>query len=133
MSVILGISAFYHDSAAALVVDGVVVAAAQEERFTRKKHDSNFPHQAIAFCLAQAGREIEDLDHVRVCDCSICAKRYSSFSIFSSASSSEMRSRDIKIPLYRTFNYKHICDPVGFKFFKNFQGIGTPIYVFLSP
>lgn len=64
MSVILGISAFYHDSAAALVVDGVVVAAAQEERFTRKKHDSNFPHQAIAFCLAQAGREIEDLDHV---------------------------------------------------------------------
>jgi carbamoyltransferase len=64
MSVILGISAFYHDSAAALVVDGVVVAAAQEERFTRKKHESGFPHQAIAFCLAQAGREIEELDHV---------------------------------------------------------------------
>jgi len=64
MSVILGISAFYHDSAAALVIDGVVVAAAQEERFTRKKHDSNFPRQAIAFCLAQAGREIEELDHV---------------------------------------------------------------------
>ena len=64
MSVILGISAFYHDSAAALVVDGVVIAAAQEERFTRKKHESNFPHHAIAFCLAQAGCEIEELDHV---------------------------------------------------------------------
>jgi carbamoyltransferase len=64
MSLILGISAFYHDSAAALVIDGVVVAAAQEERFTRKKHESNFPRQAIAFCLAQAGREIEELDHV---------------------------------------------------------------------
>ena len=64
MSVILGISAFYHDSAAALVVDGVVVAAAQEERFTRKKHESNFPQQAIEFCLAWAGLEIEELDHV---------------------------------------------------------------------
>ncbi len=52
---ILGISAFYHDSAAALVEDGRIVAAAQEERFTRKKHDPSFPHHAIAYCLAEAG------------------------------------------------------------------------------
>ena len=55
MTAILGISAFYHDSAAALVVDGEVVAAAQEERFTRKKHDEGFPQQAIDFCLREAG------------------------------------------------------------------------------
>ena len=48
---ILGISAFYHDSAAALVVDGELVAAAQEERFTRKKHDAGFPERAIAYCM----------------------------------------------------------------------------------
>ena len=52
---ILGISAFYHDSAAALIADGKVVAAAQEERFTRKKHDYRFPQHAIDYCLAQAG------------------------------------------------------------------------------
>src|SRR5271154_3970063 len=52
---ILGISAFYHDSAAALVDDGRIVAAAQEERFTRRKHDAAFPHNAIAYCLAEAG------------------------------------------------------------------------------
>jgi len=52
---ILGISAFYHDSAAALISDGEIVAAAQEERFTRKKHDSGFPRQAVDFCLRQAG------------------------------------------------------------------------------
>jgi carbamoyltransferase len=54
MTAILGISAFYHDSAAALVVDGEVVAAAQEERFTRKKHDEGFPQQAIDYCLREA-------------------------------------------------------------------------------
>ena len=52
---ILGLSCFYHDSAAALIKDGVIVAAAQEERFTRIRHDSAFPTQAIAFCLAEAG------------------------------------------------------------------------------
>src|SRR5579871_3276414 len=52
---ILGISAFYHDSAAALVVDGEIVAAAQEERFSRKKHDSRFPREAVSYCLRQAG------------------------------------------------------------------------------
>src|SRR5882724_2988091 len=61
---ILGISAFYHDSAAALVRDGDILAAAQEERFTRKKHDSRFPINAVEFCLAQAGTRLSDLDYV---------------------------------------------------------------------
>ena len=61
---ILGISAFYHDSAAALVRDGGIVAAAQEERFTRKKHDESFPDNAVRFCLAEAGIEASDLDAV---------------------------------------------------------------------
>ncbi len=61
---ILGVSAFYHDSAAALVVDGKIVAAAQEERFTRKKHDEAFPVKAAEFCLAEAGIRNEDLDFV---------------------------------------------------------------------
>ena len=61
---ILGISAFYHDSAAALVRDGEVIAAAQEERFTRIKHDANFPSKAIAYCLAEEGISLKDLDHV---------------------------------------------------------------------
>ncbi len=58
---ILGISCFYHDSAAALVRDGKIVAAAQEERFTRKKHDSAFPTHAIRYCLAEAGIGVKDL------------------------------------------------------------------------
>jgi len=61
---ILGISAFYHDSAAALVRDGQIIAAAQEERFTRKKHDAAFPANAIAYCLEEAGISLSDLDHV---------------------------------------------------------------------
>ncbi len=61
---ILGISALYHDSAAALIVDGRIVAAAQEERFTRRKHDAAFPHNAIASCLAEAGVSADELDHV---------------------------------------------------------------------
>ena len=64
MTAILGISAFYHDSAAALVVDGKIVAAAQEERFTRKKHDQNFPKNAVNYCLKEAGIQPEDLDYV---------------------------------------------------------------------
>jgi len=63
MTAILGISAFYHDSAAAIVVDGRIVAAAQEERFTRIKHDSRFPVQAIQYCLREAGLEAEQLDY----------------------------------------------------------------------
>jgi carbamoyltransferase len=61
---ILGISAFYHDSAAALVDTGRIVAAAQEERFTRKKHDARFPTRAIEYCLREGGITIDQLDHV---------------------------------------------------------------------
>jgi carbamoyltransferase len=53
---ILGVSAYYHDSAAALVVDGNIVAAAQEERFTRRKHDAGFPRHAVRYCLAAGSR-----------------------------------------------------------------------------
>src|SRR5260370_9956213 len=59
---ILGISAFYHDSAAALIVGGDIVAAAQEERFTRVKHDASFPHGAVAACLGEAGIGLGDVD-----------------------------------------------------------------------
>ncbi len=61
---ILGISAYYHDSAAALIRDGEIVAAAQEERFTRKKHDASFPAEAISYCLADAGTTIPQLDYI---------------------------------------------------------------------
>ncbi|MBN2565532.1 MAG: hypothetical protein JXB46_07455, partial [Candidatus Eisenbacteria bacterium] len=61
---ILGVSAFYHDSAAALVSDGEIVAAAQEERFTRKKHDLSYPANAIAYCLLEAGIKASELDYV---------------------------------------------------------------------
>ncbi|MEL7049850.1 MAG: carbamoyltransferase N-terminal domain-containing protein, partial [Pseudomonadota bacterium] len=61
---ILGISAYYHDSAAALLVDGSVVAAAQEERFSRVKHDAAFPKHAIAYCLKEAGLTLDDVDHI---------------------------------------------------------------------
>jgi carbamoyltransferase len=65
---ILGISAFYHDSAATLVEDGRIVAAAQEERFTRKKYDSRYPRNAIAYCLAEAGIGLGEVDHVAFYD-----------------------------------------------------------------
>ena len=68
MTAILGISAFYHDSAAALVVDGEIVAAAQEERFTRKKHDHRFPQAAIDYCLQAAGISAADLEYVTFYD-----------------------------------------------------------------
>lgn len=61
---ILGISSYYHDSAAALIVDGNIVAAAQEERFSRKKHDPGFPRLAIEYCLEEAGIVLEDIDYV---------------------------------------------------------------------
>ena len=61
---ILGISAFYHDSAAALIVDGRIVAAAQEERFTRKKHDPNYPRNAVGYCLREGGLSPADIDFV---------------------------------------------------------------------
>jgi len=65
---ILGISAFYHDSAAALIEDGRVAAAAQEERFTRKKHDSDFPAGAVEYCLQEAGISLSDVDFVAFYD-----------------------------------------------------------------
>ena len=61
---ILGISAYYHDSAACLVVDGKIIAAAQEERFTRKKHDENFPVNAINYCLTEARLSAQQIDYV---------------------------------------------------------------------
>jgi len=61
---ILGLSAYYHDSAAALIKDGDIVAAAQQERFTRKKHDPGFPKEAIEYCLEEAGIKLTDVDHV---------------------------------------------------------------------
>ena len=64
MTSVLGISAFYHDSAACLVVDGEIIAAAQEERFTRIKHDHRFPSNAVSYCLKEAGLTVEQLDHV---------------------------------------------------------------------
>ena len=65
---ILGISCYYHDSAAALIRDGEIIAAAQEERFTRKKHDFNYPSNAIAFCLSQASLKASDLTLVAFYD-----------------------------------------------------------------
>ena len=64
MTAILGISAFFHDSAAALVIDGEIIAAAQEERFTRKKHDYDFPQNAVDYCLREARLTPEELDYV---------------------------------------------------------------------
>jgi carbamoyltransferase len=61
---VLGISAFYHDSAAAIIVDGEIIAAAQEERFTRKKHDANYPKNAINFVLKEAALKLSEVDHV---------------------------------------------------------------------
>lgn len=61
---ILGISAYYHDSAAALIRDGEILAAAQEERFTRKKHDSRFPANAVRYCLEEAGIALPKVDHI---------------------------------------------------------------------
>lgn len=61
---ILGISAYYHDAAAALISNGKIIAAAQEERFSRKKHDARFPHKAISYCLAEAGISLSDLDYI---------------------------------------------------------------------
>ena len=65
---VLGISAFYHDSAAALVENGRVIAAAQEERFSRKKHDARFPRNAIQYCVAEAGTNLNDIDYIAFYD-----------------------------------------------------------------
>ena len=62
--IVLGISCFYHDSAAVLVQDGKIIAAAQEERYTRIKHDPRFPHNAINYCLEEAFIETEEIDAI---------------------------------------------------------------------
>ena len=64
MTAILGLSAFYHDSAAALLVDGKIVAAAQQERFSRRKHDAGFPAEAAAYCLREGGLALADVEAV---------------------------------------------------------------------
>ena len=65
---ILGISAFYHDSAATIIVDGQIIAAAQEERFTRKKHDSSYPVNAIEYCLSEAGLSMQQINYISFYD-----------------------------------------------------------------
>src|SRR3990167_4593286 len=61
---ILGISCYYHDSAACLIKDGRIIAAAEEERFTRKKHDNNFPINAINYCLKEANISVNEIDYI---------------------------------------------------------------------
>ena len=68
MTAILGLSAYYHDSAAALLVDGEAIAAAQEERFTRRKHDARFPRHAIEYCLAEGGLTLDQVDYIAFYD-----------------------------------------------------------------
>ena len=65
---ILGISAYYHDSAAALIEDGRILAAAQEERFSRRKHDSDYPAQAVDYCLRAGGLRLDDIDFIAFYD-----------------------------------------------------------------
>ena len=64
MTSILGISAFYHDSAAALIIDGEIVSAAQEERFSRKKHDPRYPHNAVQFVLNYSNLKLSEVDYI---------------------------------------------------------------------
>ena len=64
MTSVLGISAFYHDSAAAIIVNGEIIAAAQEERFTRKKHDASYPKNAINYVLKESGLKLNEVDHL---------------------------------------------------------------------
>ena len=64
MTSILGVSAFYHDSAAALVIDGKIIAAAQEERFTRKKHDPSYPFHAVEYVLKEGKLKLSEVDYI---------------------------------------------------------------------
>ena len=64
MTSILGISAFYHDSAAALIIDGKIISAAQEERFSRKKHDASYPYNAVEFVLNYSHLKLSKIDHI---------------------------------------------------------------------
>ena len=73
MTTILGISAFYHDSAAALIKDGDIIAAAQEERFSRKKHDPRYPFKAVNYVLSEGKLKLSEVDHIVH---GLCAKRF---------------------------------------------------------
>ena len=64
MTSILGISAFYHDSAAAIIIDGNIIAAAQEERFSRKKHDPRYPFHAVQYVLEESNLSLKEVDHI---------------------------------------------------------------------
>jgi carbamoyltransferase len=119
---ILGISAFYHDSAAALIENGRVVAAAQEERFTRRKHDAAFPHNAIAYCLSEAGVGADELDHVVFYD-----KPFLKFErlleTYIALAPRGFRSFKMSIPLWlreKLFQKNLLCDELG-KFSENFD------------
>jgi len=119
---ILGISAFYHDSAAALIENGRVVAAAQEERFTRRKHDAAFPHNAIAYCLSEAGVGADELDHVVFYD-----KPFLKFErlleTYIALAPRGFRSFKMSIPLWlreKLFQKSLLCDELG-KFSENFD------------
>ena len=119
---ILGISAFYHDSAAALIENGRVVAAAQEERFTRRKHDAAFPHNAIAYCLSEAGVGADELDHVVFYD-----KPFLKFArlleTYIALAPRGFRSFKMSIPLWlreKLFQKNLLCDELG-KFSENFD------------
>src|SRR5579872_1427986 len=109
---ILGISAFYHDSAAAIVHDGEIVAAAQEERFTRKKHDSGFPNRAIEYCLSEAGTKLDDIDYVVFYD-----KPFIKFErlleTYAALAPRGLRSFQLALPLWvreKLFQKKLLCD-----------------------
>jgi carbamoyltransferase len=78
-SSVLGISAFYHDSAAALLLDGEIVAAAHAERFTRIKHDASFPALAVQYVLAEAGLKVSDLSAIAFYDMLLHQKVYGAF------------------------------------------------------
>ena len=99
MMKILGISCYYHDAAAALIIDGKIVAAAEEERFSRVKHDSGFPKKAIAFCLSRAKLDAKDLNYVVFYE-----KPFSKFErITLSSFASAPRARGQFVNAYRTW------------------------------
>ncbi|MDO8400742.1 MAG: carbamoyltransferase [Bradyrhizobium sp.] len=119
---ILGLSAFYHDSAAALIEDGRIIAAAQEERFTRRKHDPAFPHHAIAYCLQEAGITADGLDHVVFYD-----KPFLKFErlleTYIAMAPRGFRSFKMSIPLWlkeKLFQKSLLRDEIG-KFSENFD------------
>ena len=106
---ILGISAFYHDSAAALVQDGNILAAAQEERFTRIKHDQDFPVNAVDYCLTQAGISADQLDYVVFYDqpwsCSYLTLTAFNFASRALASINSGKSSSAYFQMFNNFSY----------------------------